>query len=95
MSGELIKLSSAALAARAAVEIAVVEVAVVDVAVVVAALPEGLTDNDRGEVGGLFELIIKTPVKKIKSGEINNDYFNSAQENYVTRSDYWFDSQNY
>ena len=59
MSGELIKPSSAALAAGA-----VVEVAVVDVAVVVAALPEGLTDNDRGEVGGLFELIIKTPLKK-------------------------------
>ncbi len=90
MSGELIKPSSAALAAGA-----VVEVAVVDVAVVVAALPEGLTDNDRGEVGGLFALIKKTPVKKIKSGEINNDYFNPAQENYVTRSDYWFGSQNY
>ena len=65
MSGELIKPSSAALAAGAVVEVVeVVEVAVMDVAVVVAALPEGLTDNDRGEVGGLFELIIKTPLKK-------------------------------
>ena len=56
--GGLIKLSSAVSTFKA-----VVEVAVVDVVAVVATLPVWLTEDDRGEVGGLFELIIKTPVK--------------------------------